>query len=152
MASDPQARAAAGNSEMGTLCRCQDGLETKVRKRAANMHQMLQRMQNLPSPALAPPSAAGALLPRTPGCLPQRFAGDSEKMRTFLAQYELFIGTRSVNLLKASAIRWALPMIECNDPIKDNYQNFLAHFRQHFGDAIQEDTAMCTIQELQQGN
>lgn len=175
MESDLQASTVADQVTLDAVLCHQDGLETKICNVSVKMHnmstmmlQLSQQMQNLsqfpPIPIAPAPTLAPAVLPilqRTLSSLPERFGGESEKMRTFIAQYELLMGTRAAefptdwfrvsfiqSLLIVSAPQRALSIIKCNDPIIDNYQNCMENFRGHFRNLIRETTATYQIHEL----
>lgn len=91
----------------------------------------------------------------------KRFGGESERMRTFIVQWE-FMGTWTaefpihqshicfvLHLLTASAAQWALLIIETNDSIMNN---FMVNFRSHFRDPIREVIVTYQIHQLKQGN
>lgn len=118
-----------------------------------------------PLPPPAPPAKSQLFILKTPSCLPQRFIRESDKMRTFLVQCEVFIGIRSrelltgrsrvsfiLSLLINSTVRWVLLFIENHDPFLDNFPNFHTRFREHFEHPVQMDTAEQRICQLRQSN
>lgn len=162
MATFPQAEAAADQGLMAGVLQHQDRMQNEVGNLPENVHQLMQGVQNIkltPTPATP---VVQLLLHTSHVSLPERFGGKSEKMRTFIVQCELFMRIQPaafptdrskvsfvLSLLKASAARWARPIIEHNDPIMDNYQNFMDNFRDHFRDPV---PAIYRITKLKQGN
>ncbi|KAG8147115.1 hypothetical protein E2320_022563, partial [Naja naja] len=134
-----------------------------MRNLAANVHQILQQVQVLTQqmPAQQPPQpatpaqvqlpVAATLIPKTPSCLPQRFTRESDKMRTLLVQFKVFIGTRPREF-PMDRSQMSTSTHQNNDPVLDNFQNFLARFRQHLGDRIRMETADHHLCQLHQGN
>lgn len=72
------------------------------------------------------------------------FEHKPDKMRIFIPQWELFMGTWAaeflmdhtrvffvLSLLKEFAAKWTLPVIENNDLVMDNYQNFMDQCMEH---------------------
>ncbi|KAG8131265.1 hypothetical protein E2320_017872 [Naja naja] len=160
MATFPQAAADQGLT--ATDLQHQDRTQNDMGNLPENVHQLMQGVQNINlTPAPATPVAQPILYTSRVG-LPEKFGGNSKKMRTFIAQCELYMRIQPVafrtdrskvsfilSLLKASAAQWARPIMEHNDPIMDNYQNFMDNFRDHFRDPV---WAFYQIQKLHQGN
>lgn len=124
---------------------------------------MLQQMQQQ-IPAPAPAAAQQPVILRSQGSLPEKFGGETGQMRAFLAQCTMFFESRPaefptdrtrvtfiLGLLRGRAARWSIPMVENNDPILNNYGNFLDQFRAHFDDPIRTITASREIRRLKQG-
>lgn len=110
--------------------------------------QLRQQLgQNLPPHAATQHIAPQPMLLHSHGNLPQMFGGNYEQFNT---QCEMFmVGiqvefatdcpnlTFALSLRKEVAAKWAISFTEGNDPVLDNYQNFLYKLKGHFGDPIQ---------------
>lgn len=57
-----------------------------------------------------------------------------------------------LSLLKEGAAWWAIPLIESNDAVLDNYQNFMQRFRAAFDIAARRDITNWEKYKLKQGN
>ncbi|KAK9409664.1 PEG10: Retrotransposon-derived protein PEG10 [Crotalus adamanteus] len=86
-----------------------------------------------PTPIATP--AVQPVLQRSRRNLPKRFGGESERMRTFIAE--------------SSAAQWAFLIIETNDSVMND---FMVNFRSHLRNAIGEVTVPYEIHQLKQGN
>lgn len=162
MATFPQAKAAADQELMVGILQHQGRKWNEVGNLPQNVHQLMQGVQNINlTPAPVTPVAQPISHP-SPVSLPERFGGKAKKMRTFFAQCELFMRIQPaafptdrskvsfiLSLLKKSAARWACPIVDRNDPIMDNYQNFMDNFRDHFRNPV---PAFHRITKLNQGN
>lgn len=135
-----------------------------------NLHSaMIQRAQHLgqslPQLGVAPQVAPQPLLLWSPGSLLEKFSGAQDQFLTFTIQCELFMVKRPVefptdrskvafvlSLLKEGAAWWAIPLIESNDAVLDNYQNFMQRFRAAFDIATRRDINNWEKYKLKQGN
>ncbi|KAG8139744.1 hypothetical protein E2320_002494 [Naja naja] len=93
---------------MDAVLHRQDDVENEVHNLTAMVLQLIQPMQNL---AQLVPS-------RNHGSLPERFEEESQRLKTFLVQCELFFVVEFLN-------------DQDNDLIMDNYQNFTVNFKGH---------------------
>uniref|UniRef100_A0A670ZDR8 DUF4939 domain-containing protein n=1 Tax=Pseudonaja textilis TaxID=8673 RepID=A0A670ZDR8_PSETE len=119
---------------VNTLLLHQHEVEAEMRKLQATILQLVQ-------PLVVPIALVEQPVSSHSG-LPEKFGGEADKMKNFIGQCELFMGTRAaefptdhakvsfiLSLLKKSAAKWAQPIIESNDPIMNNYQNFMERFK-----------------------
>ncbi|KAG8140109.1 hypothetical protein E2320_002859 [Naja naja] len=157
MAAESQAVAMSSQEMVNTLLLHQQEVEAEMRKLQATILQLVQPLV-VPIALVEQPVSSHS-------CLPEKFGGEADKMKNFIGQCELFMGIRAaefptdhakvsfiLSLLKESAAKWAQPIIEDNDAIMNNYQNFMERFRAYFGNLIETVTASQKIQLLKQGN
>lgn len=157
MAAESQAAAMSSQEMVNTLLLHQQEVEAEMRKLQATILKLVQ-------PSVAPLALVEQPVSSHSG-LPEKFGGEANKMKNFIGQCELFMRAQAaefptdqakvsfiLSLLKESAAKWAQPIIEGNDPIMDNYQNFMEKFRAYFGNLIQAVSASQKIQQLKQGN
>jgi hypothetical protein len=113
-----------------------------------------------PTPAPAP---SGTKEPKISA--PEHFNGDRAKTRYFLAQVHLVFvmqanrfpsdGTKTgyiASLLRGPAAAWVTPLIERNDPIMHDYNQFLAAFKQSFSHPDLAAEASRKLRALKQGS
>src|ERR1700693_6336987 len=100
--------------------------------------------------------------PRT--AMPARYDGDRFQFRAFVSQCRLFLRLNEgsytdefakvafmLTLLDGPARAWAAPLIETNDAVLRNIEQFLALFQAAFDDPDRARTAELSLQGLKQG-
>uniref|UniRef100_A0A8C5RC29 DUF4939 domain-containing protein n=1 Tax=Laticauda laticaudata TaxID=8630 RepID=A0A8C5RC29_LATLA len=142
---------------VNTLLLHQQEVEAEMRKLQATILQLVQPLV-VPIALVEQPVSSHS-------DLPEKFGGEADKMKNFIGQCELFMGIRAaefptdhakvsfiLSLLKESAAKWAQPILEGNDPIMNNYQNFMERFRNVYNLVITKtifDTKLWKVLNLQ---
>ncbi|XP_070584364.1 protein LDOC1-like [Erythrolamprus reginae] len=87
--------------------------------------------------------------------MPENFGGDRCQFPAFLSQLQLFINAQlahfSMNakkvaflcsLLASPAAAWVSPLLDCNDPLLQDYTTFYKWLWRQYADLMREQTAM----------
>jgi Ty3 transposon capsid-like protein len=95
---------------------------------------------------------------------PERFDGSNYPVEHFLFQLKLFFRTSNqypsdtskslylLSRLKGQALEWAAPLLESDNPILDNYEDFSGALKRAFSDPDKIGKALQQLSSLRQGH